>query len=186
VERLSLHTYYGGILKFEVGNTFGSLTKGTRTPEHTAKVVASIRRTHKSKGYHVLDNIDLERMTAHCSVCGMVPVLKQRAGQRNEQIICWVKGVARNHYIQAKVAYPGQALEMLQAQNNKCAICDGTMLKGSVSSDGIVLDHDHVTGFIRGYVHQRCNKGIGNFNDNASALRQAAEYLERLRPHGIA
>lgn len=71
--------------------------------------------------------------------------------------------------------------KLLKQQNNVCAIC------GKEESDkhknGIIkrlsVDHCHITGKIRGLLCNKCNKGIGMFNDNYDLLKQATAYLER-------
>jgi hypothetical protein len=54
-----------------------------------------------------------------------------------------------------------------------CEIC------GVTNSEPLLLDHSHVTGYIRGWLCRKCNSGLGFFNDNNETLRKAAEYLER-------
>ncbi len=39
------------------------------------------------------------------------------------------------------------------------------------------VDHDHVTGKIRGLLCHYCNVGIGNFRENQESLAAAIEYL---------
>jgi len=55
-------------------------------------------------------------------------------------------------------------------QQGRCAICDRFA--------PLFLDHDHDTGAIRGMLCNRCNSGLGLFQDNISALRSAVLYLE--------
>ena len=52
---------------------------------------------------------------------------------------------------------------------NECVIC------GSVNN--IVVDHDHVTGKVRGPLCQHCNFGLGHFKDDPELLELAALYL---------
>ena len=59
-----------------------------------------------------------------------------------------------------------------------CAIC-GDLPAGSSYQNGLVLDHDHDTGKIRGALCGRCNKGLGLLGDNLASLRLAVEYLEK-------
>ncbi len=41
------------------------------------------------------------------------------------------------------------------------------------------LDPDHTTGAFRGWLCNRCNRGLGYFDDNAAGLRRALDYIER-------
>lgn len=43
------------------------------------------------------------------------------------------------------------------------------------------MDHDHITGALRGLLCNFCNRALGNMRDNPVALRQAADYLENGR-----
>jgi hypothetical protein len=66
---------------------------------------------------------------------------------------------------------------MLVAQGGKCAICESesTGAKGKMF---FAVDHDHITGKIRGLLCVYCNQGIGNLKDDSDLLRRAASYLE--------
>jgi len=64
--------------------------------------------------------------------------------------------------------------KLLLAQNKCCAICGLSEEKlGSI----LFVDHDHVSGKIRGLLCDSCNKGLGMFKDNAEILKKAIEYL---------
>ena len=58
----------------------------------------------------------------------------------------------------------------------KCPICGKKTIAGVTSK--IVLDHDHLTGEIRGWICDSCNTGIGRFQDNTNIMRKAIRYLE--------
>ena len=58
---------------------------------------------------------------------------------------------------------------LLEKQGGVCAICAGP--------DPQHLDHDHVTGAIRGILCINCNHGIGKFFDDPALLERAAAYL---------
>ena len=63
---------------------------------------------------------------------------------------------------------------MFVFQGGVCAIC------GEAQKDrNLSVDHDHVTGKVRALLCDKCNRGLGYFNDNPASLRKAADYLER-------
>lgn len=40
------------------------------------------------------------------------------------------------------------------------------------------IDHNHVTGKVRGLLCYNCNRGLGMFRDDVMSLREAANYVE--------
>ena len=62
--------------------------------------------------------------------------------------------------------------EILDSQGGACAVCRRT--KGRQ-----VVDHDHVTGKVRGILCVRCNVSIGGLGDNVEGLMRAICYLEK-------
>lgn len=65
--------------------------------------------------------------------------------------------------------------EMLFNQNNKCAICK---IEFTEDFNGRYrVDHDHKTGNVRGLLCNDCNRALGLFKDDKSALSTAIEYL---------
>lgn len=63
-------------------------------------------------------------------------------------------------------------------QNGRCAICKSADPKNS-SSKRLFIDHDHVTGKVRGLLCHMCNAGLGSFGDDAIRMRAAIGYLSR-------
>jgi hypothetical protein len=61
-------------------------------------------------------------------------------------------------------------------QNGCCAICGK---HESEFSKSLSVDHDHVTGKIRGLLCIKCNLSIGGFEDNIELLDKAKEYLSK-------
>jgi hypothetical protein len=62
---------------------------------------------------------------------------------------------------------------MLEAQGGMCAICG--------VAPAVHVDHDHHTGDVRQLLCFNCNGGLGQFKDDPSVLRAAADYLVRHR-----
>lgn len=64
---------------------------------------------------------------------------------------------------------------MLLAQKRGCGICGKP---AAYSKDGrLHVDHDHTTGKVRGLLCDKCNLGIGIFQDNVGLLEGAIDYL---------
>lgn len=61
-------------------------------------------------------------------------------------------------------------MELLEKQGGICAICSRDDRK-------IVIDHDHLTGKIRGLLCIRCNVALGTFGDTAEGVERALNYL---------
>mgnify|MGYP000612006976 CR=1 FL=1 len=57
-----------------------------------------------------------------------------------------------------------------------CPICSKTTIPGLTSK--VVLNHDHKTGKITGWICDSCNTGLGRFRDDKEVLRNAISYLD--------
>ena len=76
---------------------------------------------------------------------------------------------------------------MLQRQDGKCAIC-GHLPHGEDTyrlAKNLAVDHDHITGRVRGLLCDKCNRGLGHFNDNVLLLQKAISYLQTASLEGI-
>lgn len=65
--------------------------------------------------------------------------------------------------------------EMLERQEEKCAICGKH--KSEVRQKTLAVDHDHNTGKIRELLCIKCNLGIGNLQDDPLLVLKAYNYL---------
>lgn len=72
-------------------------------------------------------------------------------------------------------------MSWLAHQNGGCAICVAKQA-GRPGARRLIVDHDHVTGEIRGLLCHRCNAAIGLLNDDADLVAKAVTYL-RNPPH---
>jgi hypothetical protein len=61
---------------------------------------------------------------------------------------------------------------LLRLQNDKCAACGH-----SFGSRGPFVDHDHLTGRVRGLLCLNCNSILGHAKDDPEILKKAVEYL---------
>lgn len=72
---------------------------------------------------------------------------------------------------------PDDYIKMSTEQDNKCYIC-GEVNKFGPWRDKLVVDHCHETGKVRKLLCDKCNKGLGQFNDDPRLLEKAANYLK--------
>lgn len=66
-------------------------------------------------------------------------------------------------------------------QQDLCAIC-GSAEQTRPLVDGtrrLCIDHDHITGRVRGLLCSGCNRAIGLLGDNVQMVDRAAAYLRR-------
>ena len=66
---------------------------------------------------------------------------------------------------------------MLLSQGGQCAVCGVTLTTGKGWGTQTHIDHDHVSGKIRGLLCARCNTSIGRLGDSVDGLMRAVEYL---------
>lgn len=69
---------------------------------------------------------------------------------------------------------------LLRKQQDRCAICGSTDPKDARYGKW-AIDHDHVTGQVRGLLCSRCNTGIGQLRDDPEIITAAAKYIRRHR-----
>lgn len=68
-----------------------------------------------------------------------------------------------------------QCSEFLASQGGRCGPC----AFGHAHDGYLMVDHDHVTGQVRGPLCRNCNWAIGLMRDDPARLGAAADYLER-------
>lgn len=74
--------------------------------------------------------------------------------------------------------------ELLKKQGYSCAICGRLENENhpfTKKPQRFSVDHDHITGKVRGLLCNRCNLTIGKFDDDVSLFQSAILYLEKSR-----
>ena len=72
----------------------------------------------------------------------------------------------------------------LRKQANRCAICrrpETVRSRSTGEPRRLAVDHDHVTGTIRGLLCQRCNVLVWAIEDNHTSLAAIGAYVEEFR-----
>lgn len=65
---------------------------------------------------------------------------------------------------------------MFYEQEGKCSICKRLH---SEFARGLVVDHNHTTGLIRGLLCDNCNRALGFFKDNIDSIVSAISYINQ-------
>lgn len=68
---------------------------------------------------------------------------------------------------------------MLQSQQGLCAICKKPGNGKGQKHRPLCIDHCHTSGKVRGLLCDRCNLGLGNFDDDIGLFQRVIEYLRR-------
>lgn len=64
-----------------------------------------------------------------------------------------------------------QYFELMNEYNFKCGIC--------YTSDSLCIDHDHITGRVRGILCRTCNLTLGRMNEDTKRLYKMISYLNK-------
>lgn len=84
----------------------------------------------------------------------------------------------RDYWLRRKYGITRQDYDdRLEFQGGQCAIC-GTDNPGGPDGQTFCVDHDHVTGLVRGLLCGPCNLVLGAVNDDKTRLERMLEYLE--------
>lgn len=70
--------------------------------------------------------------------------------------------------------------KMAKDQEGKCLLCE-KVPNGLKKGEQFHVDHDHITGKIRGLLCDTCNRGLGMFKESPELLLKASEYISKHR-----
>jgi len=121
----------------------------------------------KKPEWHNLDDVDLGMKCAICSVCG--PTTLYIKGGRPR---CATKSMCE----QMRIGYyigMGDIEKLIGPKPKVCSVCLGAR------SLRLVVDHDHKTDEIRGWLCDKCNLALGYLGDDADTINRLAKYMEK-------
>jgi hypothetical protein len=119
-----------------------------------------------------------------CKACCKQDIYEWRAKNKSEYnnyAASWrAKNPSKQHATEIKKHY-GLSIEqynqMLADQKLMCKICD-KQHDPSIKRGRLYVDHNHVTGAIRGLLCSECNFALGKMNDRIDLLEKAIAYLK--------
>jgi len=59
----------------------------------------------------------------------------------------------------------------------ECPVCKKRTIAGVTSK--VVLEHNHLTGKVGGWICDSCNTGLGRFKDDEELLKSAIDFLKK-------
>ena len=106
--------------------------------------------------------------------------LKEHPERMKNAQVAWRKAnpeYSREYALLTKYGITLQEWNVLLAkQKGGCAICHTTTPGGRTKQ--FHVDHDHVTGKVRGLLCSKCNQAIGLLSDSPVTIRAALVYVE--------
>jgi hypothetical protein len=116
-----------------------------------------------------------ERNLEHARAVGRARTKAWRAGNKEK-----VKTQRAVNRLKHEYGLTPEALAAIyETQGRQCAVCGAARdLRGP---NGLVIDHCHKSGAVRGLLCSSCNVGIGHFRENPEYLVAAKRYLEAHR-----
>lgn len=84
--------------------------------------------------------------------------------------------VQRDYFYRRRYGFSGEEYtDLFNKQDGCCAICGNHQIN---MKRRLSVDHCHETNKVRGLLCQKCNRGLGLFNDSLDVLDKAKEYLK--------
>lgn len=116
---------------------------------------------------------DSERTELKCTKCKQILPASQFEFRNDTKTY---RGVCRKCRVSARYGISSSVVaKLIERQKNKCPIC---LIDFSALSRTPVIDHNHLTGTVRGVLCDTCNRAIGMLKDDAHCMRRAMHYLE--------
>ena len=152
------------------------LRRVTYSHKHNLKMFCNKRCILKYRAKQRRDSyiIPLEKT---CTVCGEIKLLYEFPitnanldGKMNKCKICYAKYYNQWYKKHKYGITPDDETKIFDCQGGICAICGRDL--------ALFIDHNHITGVVRGLLCFNCNIALGSFNDDPDNLRKAADYLE--------
>jgi hypothetical protein len=119
------------------------------------------------RAYHIANRERVNARNAAYYAANREKMDAYRAGWRAKNISRVQKGHRKARH--KMLGYPAPTRQVPSV----CECC------GKPSEKFLDLDHCHISGEFRGWLCNRCNRGLGFFDDSIEGLMNAVRYLER-------
>ena len=129
-------------------------------------------RTHCFKGHELTpENTYTYGEVRRCKTCTKAGIDRRRktpTGRATDK-----RGyIRRKHHLT-----PEEYYRKLSSQNNLCGLCHKPFYGEDLDKGSPVLDHSHVDGSQRDFIHRECNTALGLLKEDPEICIAAAEYI---------
>lgn len=125
--------------------------------------------------FHV-KNASKDGRQSSCKPCNQKTTEEWQLNNSEKFISNWKSKIGNeSEILKRKSRLYGLNLEELSELYNSTDSC---MICGIIPSNGLHIDHDHITGNVRGLLCMSCNTALGSFKDSISDLENAIKYLK--------
>jgi hypothetical protein len=146
-------------------------------PCFSIRSAVAYRRKREREGYEVRQRVDTPEGMLQCAECRQVKPEESfaRNARQASGHNCYCKECnslkQRESWFRRKYGLTEQSLTaLIESQGGVCAICQYRPAEH--------VDHDHLTGDVRGVLCFPCNAALGHFKDRIDLLSRASRYLE--------
>lgn len=153
----------------------------TRHQERVREAAAARRATPESKAYH-RDYYEKNRTTtlAQDKAKYAADPEAKKAASRAYYSRPEVKARARDRWLIKEYGITlAEYEQMSAAQGHVCAACGGPPTGTSL---GLVVDHCHDTGRVRGLLCSKCNSALGLLDDDAAKVQGLLRFISQHQP----
>jgi len=133
------------------------------------------KETKPASSFHRLRNKGRDYLQGRCKSCGIEYVKQWSRTERGSEL---KRAHGRRMNLRRFGLTEDAYSDLLAAQGGGCAIC-GNVTTDSGGRKNLSVDHDHVTGEVRGLLCHSCNVAVGLFRDDVQLLEKALRYLSR-------
>jgi hypothetical protein len=127
-----------------------------------------------SKCPHCNADFEKDEKDWRTKYCGVECRKKAGVIQRREWLRAQPKEKRRDYDLKKTYGITQKEYEDMERRQERCCAICGAMKE----KNGLVVDHDHNTGKVRGLLCYACNSGIGTLQDSIDLLHKAIKYLE--------
>lgn len=147
-------------------------------PCYAARSKATYEARRRAAGKRVRADVVVPEGMKFCNDCHLVKPADDFRANRHLQTgrspycrTCHAMRDAAHHLKKNYGMTPDEFAALVEAQGGSCAICE--------TRPAVHVDHDHLTGSVRGVLCFPCNVALGHLKDDPLLFRKASDYLER-------